>query len=126
MENKIYPKIADKDQFRKANHVYYTQVAELLNDAGIDQRMLLEGLREYGRVPNTKDSIKDAYRNIGQQMYGIKSTQDLTTVQASEVEKVFTAAIQISQKVTLPSFPSRETQYQDQQGWRKAPLSEKQ
>ena len=106
---KQYDTIAERDKLRKANHKYYELVAEVLNDSGIDMQMLLKDLREYGRVRCTKNNIKDIYRSIGRQKFGITSTQELTTIQAIEVEKEFTQAIQETKKVVLPPFPSEES-----------------
>ena len=110
MEDKKYDTIAERNQLRKANHKYYEMVAEILNDAGIYQKMLLDKLRDMGEMRNTKDSIKDIYREIGRKKFGIKSTQELTTIQAKEVEEDFTQAIQETLKTTLPPFPSRDKQ----------------
>jgi hypothetical protein len=118
MEDKKYPKISEKDQLRKANHVYFEQVAETLNDCGIWQSILLDKLKSV-KMRNTKDSIKDIYRSMGQQKFGIKSTQELTTIQAKELEEDFTQAIQESFGITLPEFPSQESLYNKQQGFKR-------
>jgi len=108
MEDKKYPTIAERNKYRKANHLYYELVAETLNDCGVDQRMLLSELKNIGRVRNTKESIKDIYRSIAIQKYPkLKSTQELDTKQAQEVEEEFTESIQTAMKVDLPPFPSQ-------------------
>lgn len=119
MEDKHYDKIADRNQLRKANHVFYEQVAETLNDAGIYQDAVIDGLRQNGKIRNTKESVKDLYRSIATQKFGVASTQDLTTIQAKEVEEDFTQAIQECFGITLPEFPSLESQYYNQLGYKK-------
>ncbi len=74
-----------------ALHLYCERVAEALNDAGFDQKSVLEA--KVLPTPNTKESVKGMIRLIQKAMYppesGETSTTRLTQAQTVKVYDVF-------------------------------------
>ena len=68
-------------QQQKSLEVYCKQLSSALVEAGISQRMFLEGL-EHDTSP---EFIKAVFRAIGKSKYGKISTADLTTKECSDV-----------------------------------------
>jgi len=68
------------NQQRKATHKYFEEVARELNNQGIDVQVLVKNLR----VDATPEMIKNIYRAIGKEKFGITSTEELTTSQVTQ------------------------------------------
>lgn len=64
----------------KAIHKFFQEAADELNNAGISQILLLEGLE----VEHTFYSVKALFRAIGRAKFGKVSTADLTTKELQE------------------------------------------
>ena len=88
-----------------ALHVWCQFVADVLNAAGLDQRVILKpGVP----IDWTKDSVKqNLYKPLLEAMTGKKSTTEQNTVEPSEVAE--TLARHLGQKwgVVLPEWPKR-------------------
>lgn len=67
-------------QQRKATHKYFEEVARELNNQGIDVKVLVSNLR----VDATPEMVKNIYRAIGKEKFGITSTEELTTTQVTQ------------------------------------------
>lgn len=67
-------------QQRKATHKYFEEVARELNNQGIDVKVLVSNLR----VDATPEMMKNIYRAIGKEKFGITSTEELTTSQVTQ------------------------------------------
>jgi len=97
------------DTQRGAMHLYFQRLAEALNDAGYDQKALLD-IKNLP-VPNTQESIKEIWRVTQAQMFpsedGKISTNNLTTGQVSQVYEVINKAIAQHFGVHVP-FPTNE------------------
>lgn len=68
------------NQQRKATHKYFDEVARELNNQGIDVQVLVKNLR----VDATPEMMKNIYRAIGKEKFGITSTEELTTGQVTQ------------------------------------------
>ena len=114
MEKKNKPRTREQNA---SGHKYFTDVAEVLNDAGLDQEMVMT--KTYYKLPNTSHSVKDLFRSEAHKMFGVTSTTELTTSQWSEVEQAFTRELEQELGVTLPEYPSEESLENARRGWKK-------
>lgn len=74
------------DQQRKAIEVYCRELAEALNDAGLDQRAVMAKMRDGVEIPWSQARIKDVlWRPVQQAMLGKESTTGLSTVEVGQV-----------------------------------------
>ena len=72
------------DKQRRALHKGFELWAEQLNEAGYDQKTLIEELAL--EVPNTKESIKEIYRAIMTALFpDVTSTEQLTRSELQQV-----------------------------------------
>ena len=72
------------DKQRRAVHRGFGLWAEQLNEAGYDQKRLIEELAL--EIPNTKESIKEIYRTIMTALYpDITSTEKLSRSELQQV-----------------------------------------
>ena len=67
-------------QQNRSLHLYCQQLSNKLNEAGISQRVLLEGLE----IDNSEESIKDIFRSLGRAKYQKSSTSMLTTIEIGD------------------------------------------
>ena len=100
-------------QQNRSLHKYCELLAKELNDAGIDQRMLFEQLKEGFEIPNTKESIKHLFRLVGGKLYPESqgddpSTTKLDTAQISEVYKVFDREMALRNEGISVPWPTDE------------------
>lgn len=65
----------------KALHLYCGQLAEKLNEAGINQKLLMQGFE----IDNSAESIKNIFREIGRVKYLKDSTAKFTTKEMMDV-----------------------------------------
>ena len=68
-------------QQNKALHKYCQEVADELNNSGIDMAVLVANLN----VGHTKESVKEIWRAIAKAKYNKESTAALTTKEVTEV-----------------------------------------
>ena len=74
------------DQQRKAIEVYCRELAQALNDAGLDQRAVLAKMREGVEIPWGQESVKDTlWRRVQIALTGKESTAKLNTDEVSKV-----------------------------------------
>lgn len=92
-----------------ALHLYCEQIADALNDAGYDQRLVMEKVERL-EIPNTKESVKAIFRAVAHQLYDVESTAELTTTQTSEVAEAVSRGFAQKFGVAVP-WPSEETLY---------------
>lgn len=90
----------------RALHLYFTQLAETLNDAGLDMRKVLKPGID---IPWTSKSIKEfLWRPIQESLLHKESTTELTTVEIDKVLDVITR--HLGEKFGVAQeFPSIET-----------------
>lgn len=95
-----------------ALHLYFSLVAETLNDAGLDMRVVLKPEVE---IPWSKDTIKDfLWRPIQRFQLGKESTTELTT---KEIDQIFdTMNRHLAKHGVHEDFPSIETLMNQQLG----------
>lgn len=91
---------------RAALHVYCEQMAEALNDAGFDQKATLALFNGTAKIPWTKESFKEIWKAVQVIMLGKKSTEDLNTVDPSEIYRAVDKMIAEKTGVTV-AWPSR-------------------
>lgn len=95
------------DQQRKAIEVYCRNLADALNDAGLDQRAVMANMRDGVSLPWSQERVKDVlWREIQIAMLGKKSTTGLTTTELSAVYEPLNRWTAQTLGVSVP-FPSR-------------------
>ena len=107
--------VARTEQQNRALHVYFTQVAEALNDAGYTVQMVL---KEKMELDWTLDMVKELlWRAAQQAILKKKSTTELK--KQGDIDKVYDHLNRhLSEKFQIHvPFPSHEIGY-----WQKAPL----
>lgn len=96
------------DKQNRSLHKFCELLSETLNEAGISQRVLLEGLE----IDNSPESVKAVFRAMGKAKYGKDSTAKLTTKEVMDIYEEFnrhTSKIGIH----VP-FPSEDDRYYKQ------------
>jgi len=93
---------------RKSLHLWFTFIANAANDAGYDQKAVLEKFKDGFSVPTTMYFWKDIYRAGAYAMYGVQSTEEMTTKQVVELANIYMARVS---EVTgiLVDWPSIES-----------------
>ena len=108
--------LAEKESKRTSSqnaslHVWLGQVADILNDGGIDMVLFLETLNGNAEIPVTKDSLKERFwKPIQKHMLNLSSTTELDTKQP---DIVFTTACRVLSEnfgISPPAWPSRFSQ----------------
>jgi hypothetical protein len=96
-------------QQNKSLHLYFQQIANLLNEHGVDMRALLEAFREED-TPITGNNIKDIFKSILFRMHGKITTTEMTTQELNEVFMVFNKNVSVltGENIELPSRESLE------------------
>jgi len=79
MENKLNKQRTNAQN--RSLHLYCSQLAEELNEAGITQRVFLQ----YLEVDNSAESVKSVFRALGKAKYGKESTSKLTTKECTDI-----------------------------------------
>lgn len=95
-------------------HEYCEQLAEALNDAGITQEVFLRGLA----VQNSMESIKNAFREMGNKRFGKNSTSKLTTIEMTAIYDEINLHTGEKFGLHIP-WPCKEEQYLAKQRNRK-------
>jgi len=87
-----------------ALHMWLSQVATTLNDAGFDMRAVM---KEDAEIPWTQESAKyNLWRPIQKAMTETESTTELTTTDCSAICDAITRHLGQKLGVTLPPWPS--------------------
>lgn len=102
------------NQQNKALHLFFTMLAENLNEAGYDMRKTLKPSID---IPWNTTTIKEfLWRPIQKAQLGKESTTDLTTKELDMVLETLTRHLGEKLKITQP-FPSiEEIMWQQQNG----------
>ena len=93
-------------QQNKALHVYFEAIAETLNNAGLDMKVVLKPEVD---IPWTKETVKDfLWRSVQKAQLGKRSTTELTT---KDIDKIYdTLTRHLGEKFgVFVSFPSVES-----------------
>ena len=104
---KIYPRRTLKSN--SALHLWFSQIANLLTDAGYEQQITI-GTAD---VPWSEKTVKSAFKSIGRVQFEKAKTSEMTTKELSEVAETF-IRFYASRGLVLPAFPSMEALLQDQ------------
>ena len=93
---------------RKALHLWCEQVAEVLNAAGHDQRVVL---KESVEIPWDKLAVKERlYKPILEAYSGKTSTEDQSTVEPDKIVDFLAVNLGEKFQVVLPQWPDRSGQ----------------
>jgi hypothetical protein len=97
------------DAQRAALHVWLEQIAQILNEGGIDQTIFFEKYVKKGfKIPWSKHSVKEVmYKPILAAMSGKESTEDMNTVEPGQICQVLGSKLSELTGITPPPFPSR-------------------
>jgi preprotein translocase subunit SecD len=96
------------DQQRKAIEVYCRELANKLNEAGLDQRAVLARMREGVEIPWRQESVKESlWREIQKAVVNKESSAKLTWDEVSKVYDVLNRWTGGTLGVSVP-FPERE------------------
>jgi len=88
-------------------HLYCDLLRETMNDAGLDQRLVMSKMKEGFLVPWTQESVKRVFwHNIQKTMFNEESTKKLTTEQVSDVYRIIDKWTSENLNISLP-FPER-------------------
>ena len=110
--------IAEKESKRtslqnNSLHLWLAQVAEILNDAGIDQILFLEKLSGKAEIPNTSISLKQRFwKPILKAMTNKESTTDMNTKEPDVIYKTASRVLSTNFGITPPPWPSRHGEMQ--------------
>ena len=89
-----------------ALHLFMSQLADTLNDAGMDMRRTLKPGVE---IPWTPESVKDhLWRPIQEALTGRRSTTELKTLDPTVVHQTLARHLGEKLGVVCPPWPSRE------------------
>jgi hypothetical protein len=89
----------------KAIHVYFTMVANALNEAGYTVNDFYDLLEDVG-VDNTDITVKAAFRAIGEKQYAKVSTSQLTSEECTKVAEEMNRTLSAA-GIHIP-FPSAD------------------
>lgn len=95
------------NQQNKSMHLYFQQIANLLNEHGVDLKTLLEAFREEDQ-PISGNNIKDIFKSVLFRMHGKTTTTEMTTQELNEVLEPFYKTIGELTGEHI-DFPSQET-----------------
>jgi len=89
----------------KALHQYFENVANTLNDAGLDMKAVLKPEID---IPWSKSTVKEQlWRPIEKAMTGKESTTEMTTIELSDIYDVLHRHLSEKLGINVP-FPSDE------------------
>ena len=97
-----------------ALHLWFTQIADVLNENGITAQQIFSRPVEHFWTP---ELIKEIWRKIQKAMFGQRSTTKLKkTEQIDKIVDVLTKLIAERAKIEVPPFPSIEQLYENENG----------
>ena len=85
---KKHTKKARTSKQSRSLHLWFTSLAEMLNDAGYKQKSLMADMKEGFDIPITDSMLKEIFKKIAMAMYEKDSTTKLTTKELQEVYKI--------------------------------------
>ena len=102
-------KVTRTSQQNRALHVFLGQLADVLNEAGLEQRTVMAAMTEGVERPwSTATTKENLWRPLQVAMTSKESTTDITTVEPSEIHKVLTRwLLNTFPGITVPAWPSR-------------------
>ena len=94
----------------RALHVFFTLLAEQLNDAGLDQKRVIKAMREGLPIPWTAESVKESlWKPLQSAMLNKGSTTELTTTEPSDVhERLSLWFIETFNGFLCPEWPHKK------------------
>lgn len=97
---------------RASLHRWFEMLADVLNSGGFDQTVFF---KEYARpgmkAPWSKESVKQIfYKPVLEAMTGKRSTEEMNTVEPSEICTIIGASLADRLGITPPAWPSRFNQ----------------
>ena len=96
------------DAQRNALHLWFRQLATVLNDAGLDQRKYMESLKDGFDIPWNEHSIKESlYKPIMEALTGHSSTEEQTTVEPDLIIRHIVKLLGERYGVVCPPLPDR-------------------
>jgi hypothetical protein len=97
---------------RASLHLWFEMLADVLNSGGFDMSVFFAKYAKPGiAAPWTKHSIKEVfYKPTLEAMTGKRSTEEMNTVEPSEICTIIGASLSDRLGVTPPPFPSRFNQ----------------
>ena len=99
-------------QQNKALHKWLRQVADTLNDAGLDMKTVLKPEVDIAWTPEMAKEY--LWRPIQKIMTGEESTADAVTTDYNEIRLVITRHMGAKLGVTLPPWPDRFSQAENE------------
>lgn len=100
----------------RAGHLYFTHVADALNDSGLDMQAVLS--KRVG-IRWTDVSVKEClFKGLAKAMYNVDSTTKLDTKQFTKVAEMLGDVLARDYGVAT-QFPSQESLLREQAGQRK-------
>ena len=101
--------IAEKESKRtslqnNSLHLWLAQVAEILNDAGIDQILFLEKLSGKAEIPNTSISLKQRF---WKPILKAMTNKESNTKEPDVIYKTASRVLSTNFGITPPPWPSR-------------------
>jgi len=97
---------------RASLHLWFEMLADVLNSGGFDMKVWFEKYAKQGISAQwTKHSIKEVfYKPTLEAMTGKKSTEEMNTLEPSEICTIIGASLSDRLHITPPPFPSRFSQ----------------
>jgi len=94
-------------QQTKALHLWFKQVADVLNEGGMDRRKILKSSI---LIPWSSESIKrDIWKPLLKTMYGVESTTEMKRHQINPILNIIYRELGKRAKgIELPEFPNRD------------------
>ena len=103
MNNDLYKKRTE--QQNRALHKLFEQVADVLNDAGLDMKAVLKPEVD---IPWTKESVKNhLWRPIQEIMIDVESTAECKTVDYKPIYDTLGRHLSEKHGITMPPWPDR-------------------
>jgi len=94
---------------RAALHVWFRMMAEVMNEAGIDQTLFFTKFAKGGlKIPWSDTAIKSVfYKPTLEALTGKHSTEEMNTLEPSEICTIIGASLATRLGITPPAFPNR-------------------
>ena len=102
-------KIGRTNLQNRSLHLYFKLIANALNDAGIDQRILMNSFKYGFKVPNTEVSTKMLFQRIAGVIHGEDKTHRLSTKEIQQTYEAMDMGLSQKHGVHIP-WPSLEEQ----------------
>ena len=101
---------------RRAKYLYFTMLADALNAAGLDMKVVMEKLSKKAMIPWSQSAVLERlWRPTQEATYGTKSTTELNTDQVGPTYEALNLVTSERLGVSVP-FPDRYNQMIEQIG----------